>query len=453
MHLNSTTTIRSILTDHMRQEGLNLNQFAQRVGLNAGSLSSILNGHRNLTIEQLDLMTESFGLHRGFFYSRYFEELIAESTPNWRRIKPFLIACAEVGNSEYFRKSIGLLLENLMYAQVLFEVAEDLYHNNNKKFAAIIYDEIAFGEKNQHSERLALCQYRLFLCKLEHDQEMNYQAAIQFELFVERLSEFDQLEALKDLANTYRSLRRWDKVEEVAEQLLRKAKHQYQRGARIKQENLPVKPLFTYVAYAYLLLGSVNESRQDYDQALQFIKLYENLNWVRENDETAIGWKEKFQSWAKMNTIVTQLAAGDSSVLPEYVSYMESHEAEIWLCLLNIVTAANRHNYNIDGILERIEYASLLHQSEYETDIYTRQTIDERIARCYYELAAYYLHRGAASQGFSHLMKALEKASLINEKSCIIKCVGLFENFRDNSNESIIETYKKLIREVYRNEK
>ncbi len=453
MYLNSTTTIRSILNDHMKQEGLNLNQFAQRVGLNAGSLSSILNGHRNLTIEQLDMMTESFGFERGFFYNRYFEELIAESTPNWRRIKPFLIACAEVDNAAYFRKSIGLLLENLMYSQVLFEVAEDLYHNDNKKFAAIIYDEIAFGEKNQHSERLALCQYRLFLCKLAHDQEMNYQAAVQFELFVERLSEFDQLEALKDLANTYRSLRRWDKVEEVAGQLLSKAKHQYQRGARLKQEALSVKPLFTYVAYAYLLLGSVSESRQDYDQALQFIKLYENLNWVRENDETSLGWKEKFQAWARMNTMVTKLAAGEPSVLPEYISYMESHEDEIWLCLLNIVTAANRHNYTIDDILERIEYASLLHQPEYETDIYTRQTTDERIARCYYELAAYYLHRGAAEQGFNHLMKALEKASSINEKSCIIKCVGLFENFRDDSNGSIIETYKKLIREVYRNEK
>lgn len=453
MYLNFTATIRSILNDHMKQEGLNLNQFAQRVGLNAGSLSAILNGHRNLTIEQLDMMTESFGLHRGFFYNRYFEELIVESTPNWRRIKPFLIACAEVGNSEYFRKSIGLLLENLMYSQVLFELAEDLYHNNNKKFAAMIYDEIAFGEKNQHSERLALCQYRLFLCKLAHDQEMNYQAAVQFELFVERLGEFDQLEALKDLANTYRSLRRWDKVEEVADQLLRKAKHQYQRELRSKQKTPSAKPLFTYVAYAYLLLGSVSEFRQDYDQALQFIKLYENLNWVRENDETALEWKGKFQAWARMNTVVTKLAAGDPSVLPEYVSYMESHKDEIWLCLLNIVTAANRHNLAIDEILERIEHASPSHQPESTTDIYTRQTVDERIARCYYELAAYHLYRGKADQGFNHLIKALEKASSINEKSCIIKCVGLFENFRDNSNRDIIETYQKLIREVYRNER
>jgi len=214
-----TTTIPTILIEYMNREGLNLSQFAKQTGVNVGSLSYILNGNRTLSIEQLDLITEAIGLAKGYFYDQYFEEVLVESVPNWRKIKPFLYGCAEIGNLNGIEKIVQLLLDNLMYSPLLFETAEDFYKAGKKEAAIILYDNVALSEKSQHSERLALCQYRLFMCKLEQDQERNYRAAIQFELFVDKLEEYDQLEALKDLANTYRSLRRWDKVEEMAERL------------------------------------------------------------------------------------------------------------------------------------------------------------------------------------------------------------------------------------------
>lgn len=451
--MDSATTITTRLNDYMKQEGLSLSQFAQKIGLNIGTLSYILNGNRTLSIEQLDLITECMGLAKGYFYNQYFEEVLVESTPNWRRIKPFIYGCAEIGNWDLIHKAVQLLLDTLVYSSHLFDVAEDFYKSGKKEAAIILYENVALSERNQHSERLALCQYRLFICKLGNDQEKNYQAAIQFELFVDRLDEYDQLEALKNLANTYRSLRRWDKVEETAEKLKNKAEILYQRTTKYNHQDYKLTtPLFTYIAYSNLLLGSVFEIKKDYERAMQYISLYANLDWVREDDKDTLIWKEKFYAWAKMNTMVTKFSAGDFSVLPEYIQYLESNKDERLLSLLNIIEAANRYHYNVDSILERFDISSIV-KSEYSNDVYTKQTIEERLARLYFELADYYLSKGLYKNGFKYLVDSLNKSASINEKTCIIKCVGLFESLREKCDKALIEAYQKLITEVYNNEK
>ncbi|MNW51770.1 hypothetical protein D3C74_292630 [compost metagenome] len=65
-------------------------------------------------------------------------------------------------------------------------------------------------------ERLALCQYRIFTIQIGDDQSQNIRIATVFEVFVERLDEIDQLDALKEMSNVYRFLRKWDKVKEMA---------------------------------------------------------------------------------------------------------------------------------------------------------------------------------------------------------------------------------------------
>lgn len=450
--MNSTATITTLLNEYMKRENLSLSQFAKQIGLNAGSLSYILSGNRTMNCEQLDHITEGIGLPKGYFYDQYYEEVVAPAIPNWRRIKPFIYSCAEVGNLNCIQKTVQLLLDNLMYSQFLFEVAEDLCNNGNKDAAIILYENVALSEKSQHSERLALCHYRLFMCKLANNQEKNYQAAIQFELFVDRLDEYDQLEALKDLANTYRSLRRWDKVEEMVEKLRQKAEFQYQGRTKYNHDLKPIRPLFTYIAYSDLLLGNVCEARGDYEKNLQYIERYANLDWVKEDDEETSIWKEKFQAWARMNTMVAKLFSGDISVLPDYITYIESHKDEALLSLLNIMEAANRYHFIVDDILQRFEI-SVFTKQDYSKSVYTRQTIEERLARLYYELADYYLKKGQSKEGFIYLITSLEKSVVINEKTSIIKCIGLFENFREQSDQETMVAYQKLIAEVYNNEK
>ncbi|WP_283657599.1 hypothetical protein [Paenibacillus sp. RC343] len=96
-------------------------------------------------------------------------------------------------------------------------MAEDFFKDGKHAAAAILYESVAISERKQYSERLALCQYRLFTINIGDDQNQNFEAACHFHPFVERLDEIDQLDALKGLANVYRSLRQWGKVDKTVQ--------------------------------------------------------------------------------------------------------------------------------------------------------------------------------------------------------------------------------------------
>ncbi|GJM79442.1 hypothetical protein HMSSN139_19380 [Paenibacillus sp. HMSSN-139] len=166
-------------------------------------------------------------LPRGYFYKTYIGEYLHEVNPDWRRVKPLLQNCAELDMPDLIREIVGLLLDNSLYAHLLFDLAEEFFEADLFEAAGILYENVAMTERRQHSERLALCQYRLFLIGQGTDQDKNYQAAIQFEPFVERLDEESQLDALRDLANAYRALNRWDKVETIVRKMEQKAQIYY----------------------------------------------------------------------------------------------------------------------------------------------------------------------------------------------------------------------------------
>ncbi len=125
------------------------------------------------------------------------------------------------------QRVVILLLDNLTYPPSLFEVAENVYKDGYNEAAAYLYKKVAESEKHQHSERLAICQYRLFQINIGHDRAVNLQAATEFAPFVDRLDEIEQLDALKDLANVYRSLSLWDKVYEFSSQMGQLGQLQY----------------------------------------------------------------------------------------------------------------------------------------------------------------------------------------------------------------------------------
>lgn len=160
--MKTTATIRGEITKFLQDNELTLNQFARISGVNTGSLSSILNGNRPMSMNQLDRITSSIGHTEGFFYDRYISECIFHTTPDWRRLGVFLQRCAELGKLDCLQKAARLTMENINYAPLLFELAEELFNEENYKAAVILYECVAESEKFQHSERLALCHYRLF---------------------------------------------------------------------------------------------------------------------------------------------------------------------------------------------------------------------------------------------------------------------------------------------------
>ncbi|WP_379163294.1 transcriptional regulator [Paenibacillus sp. sgz5001063] len=453
--MNHATTIRTELESFIEREALSFSQLGKLAGLNAGTVSSIMKGNRIMGVDQLDRMTAVLGLPKGHFYEQYIQECMVEAVPNWRRVRPFLYRCAELDKLDCIKRILPLLLDNLTYSPLLFETAEEFFSEGRHAAAALLYESVALSERRQHSERLAFCQYRLFTLRLSDDQEDNLQSALQFEPFVDRLDEIDQLDALRDLANTYRSLRRWDKVERIAQEMERLAHIQLftplqPAKARHEQRKKPKKPMFVYLAFSYLLQGNVCNARGDYEQEMQFTYAYQDLSWVKETDEDTLHWLKLYKGWAQANTCVSKLMNGDESMLADYVEYIEQNKDELLVGLLNITTAANLFDLNVDNILDYFDseiksYMQIKHQGA--VGVYTKQVVSEQHARFLYGVAQYYLRKELYQKGFDYLLASLSTSSLINNETRILACVRLFEKYRTLASHEIQNKYQNLLQE------
>ncbi|OMF48753.1 transcriptional regulator [Paenibacillus peoriae] len=457
--MKHTPTIRAELDRYLKQESMSLTQFGHIAGMNRGIVSAIVTGNKSMSVNQLDLITEAMDLPEGYFYDLFIENYIIDTPPNMRRIEPFLFRCAELDKLDAIRRVVGSIMDNVLYSPKLFDIAEVLLAQGRHDAALLLYEGVAEAEKYQHSERLAICQYRIFAIQVGDDQSRNLSAATIFEAFVERLDEIDQLDALKDLANVYRSLRKWNKVDEAAKKMKQKAKAQYSLKHQHKNRECNEstkklsRPLFVYITYADLLCASVCDDQGDYQQALQHTYAYGNLDWVKETDEDTLYWIKQYKDWAKCNTYVNKLLSGDISVLQDYVEYIaesDSNEQEKISKLLNVIIAANRFELEVDDILQRFETEiNSFSEQSLSDDMYNQQVIPDYIAWFGYELAHYYLHRGMYSVGFKHLMYSMVSYHTLNNETYFINCMGLFLHFRDHAVSETKTAFLNFIEKVW----
>ncbi|MGW8959418.1 helix-turn-helix domain-containing protein [Paenibacillus sp. NPDC055715] len=441
--MKHTPTIRAELEKYLRRKGWSMTKFGHISGLNPGTVSGIVTGNKPISMNQLDLITLGMEVPPDHFYECYIEECIIDEPLDWRRIGPLLYRCVQFNRLDCLQKVVSLLLDKLIYPPLLFELAENCFKHGYQEAAAYLYENVSESEKYQHSDRLATCQYRIFTIQIGADQKRNLRAATIFEAFVERLDEIDQLDALKDLANVYRSLNEWDTVDEIAKKMKAKAEIQYYFSHHDKRKDKESKktkgPLFGYIAYADLLCSGVCEAQGDYQQALQYTYAYANLDWVKETDEDTRHWIGLFQHWAEVNTYVFKLLSGDVSVLTDYVEYIAAStnkaDKEMVTKLLNVIFAANRYELDVSHVLKRFETVieSFVQQGQPSSDMYTNQVIPEQFALFSYELAYYYLYRGSYIDGFKNLMYAMVSYHTLNNKDYFINCMGLFLHFRDHS--------------------
>ncbi|WP_010346264.1 helix-turn-helix domain-containing protein [Paenibacillus peoriae] len=455
-----TPTVSAEFEDYLKQNDITLGQFAENSGVHQRTLSNWITQHRPVSVQQLDRITLAMGLPEGYFYGLYIENYIINRSPNMRRIEPLLYRCAELDKMNAIKRIVGAIMDKLLYSSRLFDIAEALFAQERHAAALLLYESVAEGEKYQHSERLAFCQYRLFTIQIGNDQSLNLKAATLFEPFVERLDEIDQLDALKDLTNVYRSLRLWDRLDTTARKMRNKAeiqysmKYQQNKRERDKSEKKLSRPLFVYITYADLLCASVYEAKGDYEQALQCTYAYANLDWVLDTDEGTQHWVSLFKDWSEGNIYTYKLLSGDLSVLNDYVNYIaaspDETEKEMVTKLLNVMMAANQYNIDVDDILlnfkTKIDFFA---QQNPSADMYTQQVIPEQFARLGYELAYYYLYRGMYNVGFKHLMYAMLKSHIINNETYFINCMGLFLHFRMNVAPETKVQFLNLIEKVW----
>ncbi|MEK3786431.1 transcriptional regulator [Paenibacillus sp. FSL K6-1230] len=439
-----TPTIRTEIQDYLEQHKMNMSQFAAKSGLNAGTVSGIVMSNRAISVHQLDCVTQAMEKPEDYYYTRYVQEYMLEASLDWRRVKAFLQRCTELNRLDCIAQVVSVLMDNVAYyVPLVFELAEEFFDQKLYEAAEILYENVASGERNQHSERLALSQYRLFTIRIGDDQSLNLRVATLFEPYVERLDEIDQLDALKDLANVYRSLHEWDKVNATAIKLNRLAEIQYGLESVTKE---PLRPLFFYVAYSNLLMGGFYHDQGNYELALEKANQYADLSWVRETDADTLHWKGLFAEWAKANILLARLMSGDTQLLSDYVEFIESKEIEVTRGLWNIMIVANRFKVDVDRIITKYEQeiSGLLKQDKNE--IYNQQNTDDQHIGLLYELAHYNLMKEKYEKGYLHLLKGLEKSTIINHDNSTLRFMRLFEHFRNYASEEAKVEYHNLVR-------
>lgn len=455
--MKPATTVRQELESYLNRSGLTLQQFSEMTGINQGTISAMLSGYRQISIHNLDLITEGMGLEQGALYEIYLEECLRGVPLHWRRLGPFIRRCAELDKLGCLEQLVQAVADRLSYMPVLFATAEQFFREGKRKAAALLYHCVAECEKYQHSERLALSRYRLFTIHLGEDQEENLRAAVLFEDYVDRLDEGVQLDALKDLADVYASLHQWDRVQSLAEQLEQKATIRYHHRVNRKRKEAMDKgasrPELFYLLYAYLLKANVCDARQEYAQALEYVTLYSGdaLHGIAASDEEEQRVVEQFQEWGRANAYVYRLMLGEVQVLADYADWVASNVQEVVPAMYRILQAANQFGLNVDYLLDRFGVHLTYKERSCRFGQYNTQIVADQYVGYLWELAQYYFRTRRYEMGFRQLFEGMELALRFNHESMLIRYARLFEKFRDEASGEVQDQYKHLFCEVEKN--
>ncbi|KZE70279.1 DNA-binding protein [Paenibacillus jamilae] len=454
-------TIRSTIETELKQRGYTFSSFSKISGINRGTFSTMLNSNppKPISVRQMDLITKALGYPEGWLYEMYIDECFHEGKGHWKRIKPFLLRCVELGRKECIQRVLSRLTEDLSYVSTVFEFAEELHEGGKENEAVPFYECVIENERYYHAERLAISQYRLFCNSLNTDLDNNRQAAIKFAPFRRNLPDNYQLDALLKLANAYFQLDDCETVIQYAEELRVLATNIYQQQVREKLKSREVKPLNTerrlivYYGQSFLLKGNAYEKQGSYQKALDFIPYYADLTGFEGLDDIGRIEAEKFKMWAKANKLSLEILMGKMESFPAYVELLRNNPQEILHGLLTIVESANAYNYPIDEIL--ILFADKIDKfKELNTNISYYHTNYNLItySRFFLELSRYYFNKGAYLKAMDAMLKSFKASSQLNDKAYYIKSITfLFEKYKDHSTNVQREEYEKLLEEVQHN--
>jgi len=439
------SNIRSYIENHLKDNGYKLQQFSEIVDINVGTLSAIIRGTRLISMNQLDQIASAMGLEQGYFYDRYGVECFIESPPHWRRLEPFIYRCAKLDKLNIIQQVITHVTDDHSYTDELFEVAENLYNKGMKQAALILYECVSECEKYQHSERLAMCQYRIFLININLKKFDNLNAAIRLEIYVEKLNEEVQLDAIKELANVYSTMHLWEKVYSLAEELERKSDALLRFKSRGRTKRITDYPLITYKAYAILLKASVFKERKEYAMALKYTDIYERIVDIPDPSEEEGVITAKFKRWAQGNRITINLLSGNQDFMHEYLNYLQAYSEETLTAFINILEVANEQSLKIEFDLEIYENKI---KRFYLDEGCNSRVITHRYMLFNYELAKYKCNRQDYQNGIDIILYNLSLSTLNQDDHMTVKCIDLYGTYRQQASLSQQETYSQLFKTI-----
>lgn len=454
--MTNEPTIRSVIEQELERRNYSLSSFASRSGINRGTLSAILNGNppKPIAISQLDLITEALEYPEGHFYPLYVDECVNSDQPNRRRLKAFLLRCAEVGQKECIQEVLNRIIENLNYIPMIFDIGEELYEKGLREESRLFYNVVIESEKYQHSERLAISHYRIFRLSLGDDAEANLIAATRFELYLHRLPEDYLLDGLLHLTNVYFTLQKWQATEIYADELINLAKTVYKNYERAYRQSKPFhfraeRHLALYYGQGYLIKGVALQFQRKYNEIQKYIDCYADLSWFVGLDELGKKEVEKFKLFAKLNTYNLKVLLGDQSIIPEYIELVKEHPYEILPTLRVIVEASNIHGFFVEDVLEQFDISVEL--PEQLGNYYNHIVTSNRYLRLNYHLSLYYFRKKDFEKGVEKTISSIKYAINLNNHEYFMKLVPLFEKYRAFAKDEQLKEFKKLMKGVLRN--
>ncbi|MDP4098043.1 DNA-binding protein [Paenibacillus sp. P96] len=435
--MEHNTTIRTQLEEHIRRERQTLQSFADASGVNRGTLSGIINGNppRLISPGQLDLITAGMGLPEGALYEMYADECFRETAAHWRRLRPFLLRCAQLKKLICINKVLDRLADNLSHIPDIFDTAEIMYEENWHEAALLLYERVIESEKYSHSERLAISHLRLFQIH-EKDERRNLEAALRFHSYRWRLPEALSLDGLHMLAEFFAVKKQWDKVEFYADEL-----RELTDGlCRTRQRDWDTdsytlrRPLVFYYGKSRLLKASAYEFTGKYEESKRFIAEYAELGWFRDLDETGQHYVELFRLFAKANTMCVDVKMGSKRAVAPYVELLLEQPEEILEGVNTLLESANKYGYFIDAELglfaDQLNYYSTTDPGQWENQYKEEFNVD-RLATYYRHLAVYYFRKERFEEGIKKILDSFHLSVQMSQQDNIIKCMTLFEQYRN----------------------
>ncbi|MGW9527420.1 DNA-binding protein [Paenibacillus terrae] len=446
--------IRTEIRKSMQKKGYNLSNFAKASTISSSHLSSLLSERpsRPLSVHHLDRINFALGHPVGCFYELYVDECFLSGKPHRSRVKPFLLRCAELGKKNCIQQVLSRMMEDLNYISLVFEVAEELHAEGNIHKALVFYECVAEHERYQHSERLAISQYRLFRAALGKDLEKNRDAVTRFAPFRNRLPVNYQLDGLLQLGNVYFTLNDWKQLGECADELIVLAKIVYQEQQQrttSKRKKVPLKTernLVVYYGQSYLMKATAYEKQGFYEESKRYIEGYADLSWFEGLDEEGEEDVKNYKMFAVANSYTLDMLMGHAHKLKDYTQYLFDHPQEILTGLAVITEAANKYGFTIEDTLSKLTN-KMVKAEERDDNIYKGWYL-----KFHYQLAIYLLRKGRIENGADSILKLLESSILFNNITLFIQGISLFESYKDQVGEFQRNNYRKLLESIKEHE-
>lgn len=460
--METSNTLYSTITEEMKKQGYTISSLAQRLSVNRTLLSgSLTRFSKPLSLPLLDAITQILGYPDGWLYEEYIHECFYDGKPNWRRAKPLLLRCLDINRLDLVEHILNQLMEEPQHLPAVYKLAEELFESGRKVQAIPLYRCVVEHEIKQHSERFAVSHYKWFRGEISRgiDLERYREAVIRFVPYRNRLPEHYQLDALLQLANTYFILQLWDKVKEMAEEMLsltllclHLASEQKKRGLQ-NQNSFPTeRHLVVYYGQSFLLRGNALEKQGKYEEAFAYLAQYQDLGWFDDLDDNGKREVQRLAVFAEANRLNLHILMGRFEYLLDYMDYLNEHADEKIPGLLTIIEAAIRYDENVDDALRffKDEILELVNDSlEKESRGYYSLSFQmNRRIQLLYGLAVYHLHQGLIAAGLDYLLWALRQTLASSNVHLSVACAAWFEKYREQASDAQKEEFESIMKGV-----